>query len=265
MEGVRKAMNKTTSSIIGLIIANVLVFLYAYGVFLQISLFPPHFLTLQHFLEPVFYALVFITSNYFLFKTIYFSKKETTDKFDEVGFLTPTIFLVLILGAGFGIHTTAQMIEDLLGYRNKTLVYNLAVALDEGPGHWFFSLPLLILYFFLVKIELNRKPVSLKSFEKAVIVASSIIAGVGLGLTGFEGNFNGLTQHVFLIPLAVFLLFKIHSLRKIYKLQLWYYPFSKFLFYTFIFYFIFTLIFSLFYGFNTSPDVDLKWIIKLPF
>ena len=32
----------------------------------------------------------------------------------------------VILGAGFGIHTAAQMIEDLLGYHNKTLVYNLA-------------------------------------------------------------------------------------------------------------------------------------------
>lgn len=258
-------MHKVTKAIIGLIIANILVFLYAYGVFLQVLLFPNYSLTLQHVLEPVFYALVFIASNYFLFKTIYFSKRETTEKIGEAKFLTPTIFLILILGTGFGIHTAAQMIEDLLGYNNKTLVYNLAIALEEGPGHWFFSLPLLVLYFFLAKIELNRKPVSLKSFEKATIVICSIIAGVGLGLTGFEGNFNGLTQHLLLIPFAGILLFKLYSLKKLFKLQLWYYPFSKFFFYTLIFYFIFTLIFSLFYGFNTSPDVDLRWIIKFPF
>jgi len=258
-------MHKITKTIIGLIIANILVFLYAYGVFLQIPLFPNYSLTLQHVLEPVFYALVFIVSNYFLFKVIYFSKRGVTEKFGEARFLTPTIFLILILGTGFGIHTAAQMIEDLLGYNNKTLVYNVAVALEEGPGHWFFSLPLLVLYFFLSKIELNRKPVGLKSFEKTTIVISSIIAGVGLGLNGFEGNFNGFTQHIFLIPLAGFLLFKLYRFKKIYKLQLWNFPFSEFFFYTLIFYFIFTLIFSLFYGFNTSPDVDLKWIIKLPF
>lgn len=248
-------MNKITEAVFGLIAANILVFLYAYGVFLQIPLFPDYYITLQHVLEPVFYASVFIISHYFLFKTIYFSKKEALEKFNELKLLAPTILLVLVLGTGFGIHTSAQIIEDLFGYQNKTLVYNLAVVLEEGPGHWFFSLPLLILYFFLVKIELNRKPVNLKNFEKVVIVTSSIIAGVGLGLTGFEGNFNGLTQHVFLIPLVTFLLFKIHGLRKIYKLQLWDYPFSKFLFFSLIFYFIFTIIFGLFYGFNTSPDV----------
>lgn len=100
-------MHKITKAIIGLIIANVLVFLYAYGVFLQIPLFPNYSLTLQHVLEPVFYALVFIVSNYFLFKTIYFSKRETTEKIGEAKFLTPTIFLILILGTGFGIHTAA--------------------------------------------------------------------------------------------------------------------------------------------------------------
>ncbi len=131
-------MNRITKAVFGSVAANILVFLYAYGVFLQIPLFSGYFLTLQHILEPVFYALVFIVSHYFLFKTIYFSKKEAGEKFHEVNLLVPTIFLVLILGTGFGIHTAAQMIEDLLGYHNKTLVYYLAVALEEGPGHWFF-------------------------------------------------------------------------------------------------------------------------------
>lgn len=265
-------MNRVVKTLLILAIANISLFLYAYGVFLQVPIFENHALMLQHVLEPIFYVIVSVTGNYLVFKSIYFSDKNKIIRFNESKFFVPDIFLLLTLGVGFGIHTSFQMVADLLGdgrigYENNSnsLVYKLASFLDEGPGHWFVSIPMLFLYFFLSMIELNRKAASLLNYEKVSILLVALIIGAGIGVSGFEGSFNGFNQNYLILPIVAILLYKIYRYKISFALKFWDYPFTAFLTTSLIIYFVFVLIFGAVYGFKTNPGTDLNWIIKLPF
>ena len=185
-------MNRVVKALLLLAVANISIGLYAYGVFLQVPIFQGYPLMLQHVLEPIFYVIVAVIGNYLVFKSIYFSDKNKIIRFNESKFLVPVIFLLLIIGVGFGIHTSSQMIADLfgdghIGYENNSssLVYKLASFLDEGPGHWFVSIPMLFFYLFLSMIELNRKEARLLNYEKVSVLLVASIIGVGLLIVGF--------------------------------------------------------------------------------
>ena len=265
-------MNKVVKALLLLAVANILIGLYAYGVFLQVPIFQGHPLMLQHILEPIFYVIVSVIGNYLVFKSIYFSDKNRIIRFNELKFLLPVVFLLLTIGVGFGIHTSSQMVADLLGdghvgYENNSssLVYKLASFLDEGPGHWFVSIPTLFLYFFFSLIELNRKEARLLNYEKVSVLLVSLIIGVGLGISGFEGSFNGFNQNYLILPTAAILLYKIYKYRTSFALKFWNHPFTAFLTASLIIYTVFVLFFSVVYGFKANPGTDLNWIIKLPF
>ena len=265
-------MNKVVKALILLAVANILIGLYAFGVFLQVPIFRGHPLMLQHILEPIFYVIVAVIGNYLVFKSIYFLDKNKFIRFNELKFLIPLIFLFLTIGVGFGIHTSSQMVADLLGdghigYENNSssLVYKLASFLDEGPGHWFVSIPTLFLYFFFSLIELNRKEARLLNYEKVSVLLVSLIIGVGLGISGFEGSFNGFNQNYLILPTAAILLYKIYKYRTSFALKFWNHPFTAFLTASLIIYTVFVLFFSVVYGFKANPGTDLNWIIKLPF
>ena len=265
-------MNKVVKALLLLAVANISIGLYAYSVFLQVPIFKGHPLMLQHVLEPIFYVIVAVIGNYLVFKSIYFSDKNKIIRFNESKFLAPVIFLLLIIGIGFGIHTSSQMVADMLGdghigYENNSssLVYKLASFLDEGPGHWFVSIPILFLYFFFSLIEFNRKEVRLMNYEKVSILLAALIIGVGLGISGFEGSFNGFNQNYLILPTAAILLYKIYKYKTSFVLKFWGYPFVAFLTVALVIYYIFVFIFSAVYGFKTNPGTDLNWTIKLPF
>ena len=265
-------MNKVVKALLLLAVVNILIGLYAFGVFLQVPIFRGHPLMLQHILEPIFYVIVAVIGNYLVFKSIYFLDKNKFIRFNELKFLIPLIFLFLTIGVGFGIHTSSQMVADLLGdghigYENNSssLVYKLASFLDEGPGHWFVSIPTLFLYFFFSLIELNRKEARLLNYEKVSVLLVSLIIGVGLGISGFEGSFNGFNQNYLILPTAAILLYKIYKYRTSFALKFWNHPFTAFLTASLIIYTVFVLFFSVVYGFKANPGTDLNWIIKLPF
>ena len=258
-------MTSTTKAIVTLAVLNTLFFIYAYGVFFQIPIFKGQPLTLQQILEPVFYALVFIIGIYNIFKSIYSREKINDKKGDESYLLIPTFFLLLSSGIGFGIHTFAQLIEDFLGYQNEGLLYRIVFFLDEGPGHWLVSIPFLFLSFFLLKIELHREVNRVTNWDKITIIFCSLIIGVGLGISGVEGNINGFAQHFLMPPIIIGFLYKIYRYKENKLFKFWMYPFTTFSVLVFCVYLIFTLMFGLFFGFTISPDADLKWIIKLPF
>ena len=265
-------MNKVVKALLLLATANILIGLYAYGVFLQVPIFQGYPLMLQHILEPIFYVIVAVIGNYLVFKSIYFLDKNKIIRFNELKFLIPLIFLLLTIGVGFGIHTSSQMVTDLLGdghigYENNSssLVYKLASFLDEGPGHWFVSIPMLFLYFFFSLIELNRKEARLLNYEKVSVLLVALIIGVGLGISGFEGSFNGFNQNYLILPTVAILLYKIYKYKTSFALKFWDYPFTAFLTTSLIIYSVFILIFTAVYGFKANPGTDLNWIIKLPF
>ena len=265
-------MNKVVKALLLLAVVNILIGLYAFGVFLQVPIFRGHPLMLQHILEPIFYVIVAVIGNYLVFKSIYFLDKNKFIRFNELKFLIPLIFLFLTIGVGFGIHTSSQMVADLLGdghigYENNSssLVYKLASFLDEGPGHWLVSIPMLFLYFFFCLIELNRKEARLLNYEKVSVLLVSLIIGVGLGISGFEGSFNGFNQNYLILPTVAILLYKIYKYKTSFALKFWDYPFTAFLTTSLIIYSVFIPIFSAVYGFKANPGTDLNWIIKLPF
>lgn len=258
-------MTSITKAITALTVLNILFFVYAYGVFFQIPIFEGHPLTLQHIFEPIFYGVVFVVGNYYIFKTVYSRSKINDENNDEHNLLILTFLLLLFLGIGFGIHTTAQLIEDFFGYQNESLLYQIVFFLDEGPGHWLVSIPLLLLFFFLCKIELNRRKNKTGNLDKILIIFCSSIIGIGLGISGFEGNINGFAQHFLMTPIIVGILYKIYRYKENKLFEFWTYPFATFLVLTFCIYLIFTLVFGLLFGFTINPDADLKWIIKLPF
>jgi len=265
-------MNKVVKALLLLAVANILIGLYAYGVFLQVPIFQGHPLMLQHILEPIFYVIVSVIGNYLVFKSIYFSDKNKIIRFHELKFLIPLIFLLLTIGVGFGIHTSSQMVADLLGdghvgYENNSssLVYKLASFLDEGPGHWLVSIPMLLFYFFLSLIEFNRKAANLLNYEKVLVLLVALIIGVGLGIGGFEGSFNGFNQNYLILPIAAILLYKIYKNKISFALKFWDNPFTAFFTVSLVVYTVFVLIFSAVYGFKINPGTDLNWTIKLPF
>ena len=265
-------MNRVVKALLLLAVANISIGLYAYGVFLQVPIFQGYPLMLQHVLEPIFYVIVAVIGNYLVFKSIYFSDKNKIIRFNELKFLVPIVFLLLTIGVGFGIHTSSQMITDLfgdghIGYENNSssLVYKLASFLDEGPGHWFVSIPMLFFYLFLSMIELNRKEARLLNYEKVSVLLVASIIGVGLGIGGFEGSFNGFNQNYLIIPTVAVLLYQIYKYKTLFALKFWNYPFTTFLTASLIIYFVYILLFSTVYGFKINPGTDLKWIIKLPF
>lgn len=257
-------MTSITKAIIVLTILNILFFLYAYGVFFQTPIFEGRPLTLQHIIEPIFYVIVFTIGNYFIFRAVYYRSKTKNKNSDEYTLLVPTLLLLLFLGIGFGIHTTAQLIEDFLGYQNNSLLYQIAFSLDEGPGHWLVSIPLLLLFFFLCRVELNREKNKIGNLDKIFIVFCSSIIGIGLVISGFEGNINGFAQHFLITPLVIILLYKIFKYKVSKLFEFWTYPFTTFSVLTFYIYLIFTLVFGLLFGFTINPDADLKWSIKIP-
>lgn len=258
-------MASTTKAIITSAALFILFFVYAYGVFFQIPIFEEYSLTLQHILEPIFYGIVFVVGIYYIFRTVYSRSKKNDENNDEYNLLIPTFLLLLFLGVGFGIHTTAQLIEDFLGYQNESLLYQIVFYLDEGPGHWLISIPLLLLFFFICKIELNRRKNKTGNLDKILIIFCSAIIGIGIGISGFEGNINGFAQHFLMTPIIIALLYKIYRYKENKLFEFWTYPFTTFLILTFCIYLIFTLVFGLLFGFTINPDADLKWIIKLPF
>lgn len=66
-------------------------------------------------------------------------------------------------------------------------------------------------YFFLSLIELNRKETRLLNYEKISVLLIALIIGVDLGVSGFEGSFNGFNQNYLIIPIAAILLYKIYK------------------------------------------------------
>ena len=87
-------MTTTTKAIIALTVLNILFFVYAYGIFFQNPVFEAYPLTVQHILEPIFYGLIFVIGNYYIFKTVYFRKKRSDQKNNEQSLLVPTFFLL---------------------------------------------------------------------------------------------------------------------------------------------------------------------------
>ncbi|MBU4380740.1 hypothetical protein L6255_04445 [Candidatus Parcubacteria bacterium] len=258
-------MTSITKAILTFTVLIILFFVYAYGVFFQIPIFNGYPLTLQHVFEPIFYVFIFAIGNYYIYKSVYFRKIRSDKNNDKQSIVVPTFLLLLFLGIGFGVHTTAQLIEDFLGHQNESLLYQIVFFLDEGPGHWLVSIPLLLLYFFLLKIELNREKNKVNNIDKFFIIFCSLIIGLGLGISGFEGNFNGFAQHFLMTPIIIGILYKIYRYRENKLFKFWIYPFTTFLVLTFSIYLIFTLVFGLSLGFTINPDADLRWIIKLPF
>src|SRR3972149_3774540 len=157
-------MNKVVKALLLLAVANILIGLYAYGVFLQVPIFQGHPLMLQHILEPIFYVIVSVIGNYLVFKSIYFSDKNRIIRFNELKFLLPVVFLLLTIG-------------------------------------------------------------------------------VGLGIGGFEGSFNGFNQNYLILPSAAILLYKIYKNKISFALKFWDNPFTAFFTVSLVVYTVFVLIF----------------------
>lgn len=217
-------MQKIIKAIIILTLSYVLLLFYAFGVFLKVPVFKSSPLTIQQILEPFFYFLMLILGFYFVFKAIYYSRKIKA-RFNETKLLLPSIFLLILLGIGMGIHTVAQMIEDALGHENKeNFIYRLAYFLDEYPGHFSVAIPSSLLMFFLVILELNSEKINLKNFEKVILLVCSLIEGTTLVIAGFEGG----GQYFVMWFLGVWLAFKILRFKEKFQLNFWQYPFTLF-------------------------------------
>ena len=114
-------------------------------------------------------------------------------------------------------------------------------------------------------IELNRKPSSLKRYERIIVLLVALIIGIGIGISGFEGSFNGFNQNYLFFPIAAILFYKMYRYKISYALKFWDYPFTAFFITSLIIYFGFVFIFVTTYGFQTNPGTDLNWAIKLQF
>lgn len=215
-------MNKTVKAISMLTLLFILFFIYAYATFWQTLVSPNFALTYQELFEPLFYFFVLSCGYLMLFKTIYATSKNKI-RFNETNFLFPSILLLVVLGIGAGIHTSAQMIGDALGGLGGS-IYSLVFFLDEYPGHLLVSIPGFILIYFLALVELNRKKAKLSSLEKFLIVVNSTIHGLLYVVGGFEGG----SQYVILWPLFLVLTIKLLRHKKQLNINFWNYPYTLF-------------------------------------
>lgn len=248
-------MNKTIKAITVLTLLFILFFIYAYATFWQTLVSPNFALTYQQLFEPFFYFFVLSGGYLILFKTIYSTSKDKV-RFNEANLLLPSILLLVILGVGAGIHTSAQMIEDAFGHSNG-FIYDLAFFLDEYPGHLLVSVPGFILIYFLALVELNRKKVQLNSLKKTLVIANSIIHGLFYVIGGYEGG----SQYIILWPLLLILMIKLLHRRKQFNIDLWNYPYTLFFLLSILICLLLTPIFGLIFGFNIQPETDLGWQI----
>lgn len=209
-------MQKVTKAIIILTLSYIALITYAFGVFWQQPIFQREVLTVQAVIEPIFYIVVMVIGNLLIFKAVFFQEKSKQRFFDEKKLLFPAIILLMIVAFGAGIHTTGQLIEETFVNTGMTTQHytddfssKVSYFLEEYPGHFLVVLPALVLSYFLAKIELNRKLLLLKLYERFIIFGCAVFFGVIMAIGNAEGN-----STVLILPLGLFLLFKLYQSNK---------------------------------------------------
>ena len=207
-------MQKVTKAIIFLTLNYIFLLVYAYGVFFQIPVVKGQILTLQAVVEPFAYLVLMTLGNLFVFKAVYSQEKSKKQFFDEKKLLPWAVALLMMVAFGFGIHSSAQLIEETFVNSSTATIHftdnfssQLSYFLEEYPGHYLIAMPATILAFFLAKIELNRKKPKSKRNEKGIIAICAVFAGVISAISNAESH-----STLFMLPLSFYLL--IQLLRK---------------------------------------------------
>jgi len=248
-------MQKVTKAIIILTLSYIALTTYAFGVFLQQPIVQGEVLTVQAVIEPIFYVVAMVVGNFLIFKAVYSQEKTKKRFFDEKKLLLPAIVLLMLVAFGAGIHATGQLIEETFvntGTATQHYTDNfsskVSYFLEEYPGHFLVVLPALILSYFLAKIELNRKLPLLKSYERFVIFGCAIFFGAISAIGNAEGH-----STVLMLPLGLYLLFKLYQHNKSLQRNLLTMPYSSFFAVSIVIMAVLNIIFGVSYGWFTQP------------
>lgn len=248
-------MQKVTKAIITLTVSYILFGLYAFGVFLQQPLIKGEPLTIQATLEPFVYVLLMTIGNFLIFKAVYSQERLQNRFFDEKKLLAPAIILLLLLSFGAGIHIAAQLIEETFVNTNAVVQHftenftsQVAYFLEEYPAHFLVALPYLVLLYFVARLELNRPPITLKNFEKGIVVMSAILYGIIFAILNAEGHVT-----IFAIILAGFLIYLLYRSKQQIKRKLIDMPFSTYFIIGNALMILLNVVFGIVYGWSVQP------------
>lgn len=248
-------VQKVTKAILVLTSSYIALITYAFGVFLQDPVVKGEVLTLQAVIEPIFYIVVMAVGNLLIFKTVYSQEKSKKQFFDERKLLLPAIALLMLVAFGAGIHTTGQLIEETFVNSGTTAQHftnnfssKVSYFLEEYPGHFLVAIPTLILSYFLAKIELNRKRPSLKSFEKLLIFSCAVFFGAISAVVNAEGHVT-----VLILPLSLYLLFKLYRFNKSWQRNLMTMPYSSYFAVSMVTMIVLNIVFGITNGWFVQP------------